>query len=378
MKNRRIVVDRNIPAASECLAGLGEVRLVDGRRLTRSDLTDADALLVRSVTRVDASLLRNTPVSFVGSATSGLDHIDRSFLQDKQVAFAYAPGANANSVVEYVLSAIGAVGDALEQLLAGAKLGVVGYGFVGKILCARLDALEVGYCVYDPWLPEQETDSMASLEDVLACPVITLHPELTYAEPWPSYHLIDQEILAKLDERQLLINASRGAVVDNTALLARFGEAKPPVVVLDVWEDEPIINRELLQCVELGTAHIAGYSLDAKVGGTRLLAQALAQHWQATLPADGEWLAEKSVVNPGEVLDTPQLIRTLLGARYDIRRDDTLLRQAIAQYDTGPAFDLLRSNYRERRELAGSAVSAPCLSKTQKQIVTALGCELVA
>ncbi len=149
-----ILADENIPAVEHYLGALGRVQRVNGRTLERAQLQDVDILLVRSVTRVDEALLAGCPVKFVGTATSGFDHIDRRLSGAHGIAFAYAPGSNANSVVEYVLAAIAAVGDKLEQLLAGGVVGIVGYGAIGKAVAARLAALGIRYRIYDPWLDQ--------------------------------------------------------------------------------------------------------------------------------------------------------------------------------------------------------------------------------
>ncbi|NQX89836.1 MAG: 4-phosphoerythronate dehydrogenase, partial [Halioglobus sp.] len=215
----KIVADENIPGLQRDPDHGVKLSRVAGRGIQAEHLTDADILLVRSVTRVDQSLLSESPVRFVGSATSGFDHIDRTYLQRRGIVFAHAPGANANAVVEYVLTAIAAVGDTLEELLHGAAVGIIGYGHVGSALAARLHDLGIDHKVYDPWLDPAVVGSAASLDDVLDCSVVTLHPELTHAKPWPSYHLLGAEELSQLRPNTLLINASRGAIIDNQALL---------------------------------------------------------------------------------------------------------------------------------------------------------------
>lgn len=376
-----IVADENIPAVEEYLGALGQVVRVNGRSLTSVQLAGADILLVRSVTRVDAALLDGTPVRFVGTATSGIDHIDREYLAHNAVGFAHAPGANANSVVEYVLTAIAAVGDKLEQLLSGGRVGIVGYGNVGRALAARLRALDVAYQVYDPWLDRQKLDRSAGLDVVLDCDVVSLHPELCMEQPWPSHHLLGREQLRRLRPGALLINASRGAVVDNAALLERLEGANAPLAVLDVWEGEPTIDASLLTRVALGTAHIAGYSLDGKLLATRLLSDAVIAHLEATrLPSRSRSVdfpaRESPSLRASGELSGAGLIRFLLRARYDIRADDDLLRRAVTRarqpQEIGRAFDQLRRDYRDRRELAGSVVEAR--SHEQLGVLRAMGC----
>jgi len=372
-----ILADENIPAVEHYLAAIGHVKSVNGRTLQRAQLESVDVLLVRSVTRVDAALLNGCGIKFVGTATSGFDHIDREYLNERGIAFAYAPGSNANSVVEYVLAAIAAVGDKLEQLLAGGIVGIVGYGFIGKAMAARLAALGIRHRIYDPWLDPNSIPHAAEFDAVLDCDVVTLHPQLVGQQPWPSYHLLGVAQLQRLRPDALLINASRGPVVDNTALLEQLDSGRGPHTVLDVWEGEPDISAALLQRVTLGTAHIAGYSLDAKLLATRMLVEAMTTSLRLPpLPTDSPAIKAAAVPAPAG-LSGAGLVRTLVQSRYDIYRDDALLRQAVLvdqpAVARGQRFDLLRKSYRERRELAGSAVCGD-LQAVQLGLLSALGC----
>lgn len=372
----RIVADSNLPGVETLFSPWGEVRRVEGRTLQREHLLEADVLLVRSVTRVDRALLEGTPVRFVGSGTAGLDHVDRDYLQSMGIGFAAAPGANANAVVEYVLAVIGVVDERAECLLAGGRVGIVGCGHVGRILAARLDALGIANCQYDPWLAEEALPAPASLAEVLTCDVVSLHCELTRQTPWPSYHLLDEARLAALRPQQLLINASRGAVVDNRALAARLRTAEPPRAVLDVWEGEPQVDAALLERLVLGTPHIAGYSLEAKWAASRLLADALAEFLGRAGAVAGGLPSPETIELPGHLAGAG-LWRVLLGNRYDPHEDDRALRHlvATAQPAQVPAgFDALRRHYRERRELAGSRVHAA--TEHQRDFAAALGCQV--
>lgn len=372
-----IVADENIPALEHYLGAFGSVQRVNGRTLGRAQLGTADILLVRSVTRVDEALLAGSPVKFVGTATSGFDHIDTEYLNQHAIAFAHAPGSNANSVVEYVLAAIAAVGNTLEHLLAGGNVGIVGYGSIGKALAARLAALGICCRIYDPWLDQQLIPHAADLNAVLECDVVTLHPELTMQQPWPSHHLLGAAQLRRLRPATLLINASRGSVVDNTALLEILADGRGPRAVLDVWEDEPHISRALLRQVTLGSAHIAGYSLDGKLLATRMLSEAVAAHLQLRPPNVTCQQGAATALSVCAGWSAAELVRFLVQSRYDILRDDTLLRQSLltapSAADAGQRFDLLRKAYRERRELAGSRVTG-VEELNHHRLVTGLGC----
>jgi len=376
----RILADENIPAVEHYAAGLGTVRRFSGRALQAAQLADVDVLLIRSVTRVDATLLASCPgLRFVGTATSGFDHVDRVLLRERGIGFAHAPGSNANSVVEYVLAAIAAVGDHLERILSGTPVGIIGCGVIGTAVAARLDALGVDYRMYDPWLPPGALGRPAELPAVLECGVITLHAELTQRQPWPSYHLLDGDSLAGIPSSSLLINASRGAVVDNAALGQVLAAAGSPEVVLDVWEGEPAIDPALLRRVVLGTPHIAGYSLDGKLLATRMLVAAMAT--ELALPWDDPGSAAgapPALLVPAACSDA-ELLRAILAQRYDIRADDHALRAAtmgVGQEAAASGFDRLRRNYPDRREVLASPVAAGRLSAPARRLLQALGCAL--
>ncbi len=365
-----IVADENLRGKGRFLEPLGKVVTAAGRAIDAAMLEHADALIVRSVTQVDAALLAKADkLRFVGSATAGLDHIDQAALDKRGIVFSAAPGSNANSVVEYVLAAIATHGNTLERLLDGAKLGIVGQGHVGRLLASRLTALGIDHRSYDPWL-----DASSSLQDVLACEVISLHPSLHRREPWPSYHLLGAAQLAQLRDDVLLINASRGAVLDNPALSTWLRQHPNAGAVLDVWEGEPVPNRALLQQAFIATPHIAGYALDAKLKATEQLAAKLCELFSLSRreKTDG------ADVQPPLLLQTAepaQMLRALLTARYDICRDHqrfvAMCRDAQGREALAAGFDALRKHYPERRELAGANVVVEC--ETGCRLAKALG-----
>lgn len=373
----RILADENIPAVEHYAGTLASVQHFSGRALQPEQLAEVDVLLVRSVTRVDAQLLGDSRLKFVGTATSGFDHIDRDYLGRRGIAFAHAPGSNANSVVEYVLAAIAAVGEHLERVLAGAPVGVVGYGVIGRTVATRLRALGINYRAYDPWLSPGAVDQPALLPEILGCAVITLHAELTRRQPWPSYHLLDAAALARIPADSLLINASRGPVVDNLALSDLLQGGGGPDVVLDVWEGEPRISQTLLGQVKLGTPHIAGYSLDGKLLATRMLVEAMARALELPWRNPGSAAGAAAPLQTGAHGSAAGTLRHLLAQRYDIGADDAALRGVTRGADpeaAALAFDRLRRHYPERRELLGSAVAPGPASPDALRLLAGLGC----
>jgi erythronate-4-phosphate dehydrogenase len=342
----KLVVDENIPAARDTFGRFGSVSLLPGRRIDAAAVREADILLVRSVTPVDAALLAGSRVRFVATATAGIDHVDTAWLAKQGIAFASAPGSNADSVVDYVLAAMAHCFPDEAPIPA---VGIVGCGEVGGRLLRRLRALGIGCRVFDPFV--HGIAEAASLESVLACGVITLHVPLTREGPHPTWHLLDAARLARLAEDALLINAARGEVVDNAALLAALTERSRLRAVLDVWEPEPELDPRLLARCTLGTPHIAGYALDGKLRGVAQVHAALC----AFLGVQ-ETLVEALALPPAGTLDAGCADWKQAALRcYDLRADDERLRAAVSADPgvRGAAFDRLRREYPVRREFSG-------------------------
>lgn len=374
-----IVADENIPLLDRFFEDIGTIRRVSGRNMTPADVHDADILLVRSVTRVDRNLLEGSRIKFVGTATIGTDHVDMDWLESQGIAFASAPGCNAASVAEYVLSvlSIHAEQRGLDDW-TGLSVGIIGAGNVGRRLAARLEKLGFDTKVNDPPRqaaePEEEFDS---LEDTLGCDVITLHTPLTEGGDDPTHHLINAERLAVLGRSQLLINTSRGGVIDSVALKARLAEADAPKAVLDVWEDEPQVDPDLARYAWLMTPHIAGYSLEGKVGGTEMIYKALCQF--LGLPVrkkSGQFMADPalsklSFTSSANARDAAHLA---IRACYDVRRDDARYRQVLAlpEDERAAAFDAMRRDYPVRREFSSTKIQLKGGAKELQQVFKAL------
>jgi erythronate-4-phosphate dehydrogenase len=371
----RLLADENIVGLEGLPGDSVSVTTISGRQLTRDQLEGFDALWVRSVTQVDEALVGGSGLRFVGTATAGLEHINQTVLRDLGIAFAAAPGSNANAVVEYVLAALAELGEPWERLEQGAGLAIVGYGHVGQRLASVARAMGWALRIYDPWYAQQMSTptgkhpglaEFCSFDEVLQATVISLHTSLHRETPWPSYHLFDDAALGKLSSAQWLVNAARGAVVDNRALRDRLDGASPVNCVLDVWEAEPCFDAALLHRpgLRLATPHIAGYSWDAKLEATRMLYAAMVEQGLIDRPlatvgeraAEIQPLCEATAAAGGATLE---IMRALLSQRYRIADDNQRFRTLADLPDTARAvgFDRLRKEYPQRRELRGSLLS---------------------
>lgn len=378
----RIVIDENIPLAREAFGALGAVTSMPGRAITASDVQSADALLVRSVTSVDASLLEGSRVQFVGSATIGTDHVDATYLRARGIAFAHAPGSNAESVVEYVLAALLRLSVRWGEALRGKTVGIVGCGHIGGRLAERLPAFGARVLKNDPPLAAQPASGVAhafvDLADVLEnADVATLHVPLIRDGAYATRHLIGARELAQQPEGAWLINTSRGPVVDHEALKAARTAGRPAALVLDVWEGEPTPDPLLLDRTDLATPHIAGYSYDGKVQGTAMLYDALATHFG--LPRS--WDAQDALVPapedrlvlhpPDPTLPETAWLDALVRQMYAVEEDDARLRALLALPTDRHAdyFARLRKDYGRRRAFSRHTLAAEAVPPPYRRAV---------
>ena len=394
----KILADQAIPNAKEIFSTFGEVELKYGRDIQPCDLQGVDALIVRSVTKVNDELLAQADkLQFVGTATAGVDHIDIPALDRRNIKFAAAHGCNARSVADYVLCVWMVLAQRYGLDLSQMSIGIVGMGHVGARVYRRAQALGMKIVCSDPIRAhELKTliDSMQdkanpafggndvklaavrilaegdarlcdldladpelydhTLEEVLACDIVSLHVPLTELRPsniHPTFHMIGKEQLESMRDGQILINTSRGAVVDNQALYDLLS-ARPGCIHawLDVFENEPnLIVPDLVQYLEGSTAHIAGYALEAKNRGTEMVAKAMIKAlnlpYQLNVPRAESDIA-RIELSPSAVVNYDLLSRIIFSI-YDVRRDDSLFRTKC--FD-GPSFDQLRKDYQERHE----------------------------
>lgn len=360
----KIVADANIPFVRECLSSVGEVEVLGGRDITSRNVADADALLVRSITPVNEELLSGSRVRFVGTATIGFDHVDLGYLERNHIGFASAPGSNANSAAEYVIAALLEIGRRHNLRLEDKSIGVIGVGNVGGRVAGKCEALGMHVRRNDPPLQRRTGDSQyVPLGALYDCDFITIHTPLTREGIDKTFHLADGGFFSSLKPGAVFFNASRGAVVDSPALQQAIRAGRLQAVALDVWEDEPDIDVGLLEMVDLGTPHIAGYSYDGKVAGMIMIYNALCAHFHLRPTRKIEdFLPQPDVprlaLETGDASDEELLARAVEQV-YSIQRDDRNLRQIVTQpaEKRGRFFDDLRKHYPVRREFHNTVVA---------------------
>lgn len=372
----RILADENIPML-EVFEQHGQLRRVAGRSLDRAVLADAEVLLVRSVTQVDQTLLAGSQVKFVGTCTIGTDHLDLDYLAAQGIGWASAPGCNARGVVDYVLGALLTLAERDGVNLAQRCYGVVGAGQVGNRLVQVLRGLGWQVLVCDPPRQQREGGDYVDLTTLLErCDVVSLHTPLTALGDWPTQHLIGAEQLQRLTVGSWLINASRGAVLDNQALKQFLVQRADVRAVLDVWEGEPLVDVELAQRCDIATAHIGGYSLDGKIRGTEQIYQAFCQHFAVPAKAAIEFPAQ-TLLSMQLAAHTPMMdaLRVLCRAVYDPRSDDAAFRLSLqGDADARRAgFDQVRKNYPVRREIPDLQLHVSQPHDDLRQMIMALG-----
>ena len=359
----KIVADANIPYVSECFCSMGDVTVVSGREMTASVVADADCLLVRSITAVNSELLAGSRVRFVGTATIGFEHVDVDFLAKQNIAFASAPGSNANSVAEYVVAAMLEAAKKHNFQLEGKSIGIVGVGNVGSKVEQKAKALGMKVYLNDPPLQRDSGDAKyLPIEKVYGSDFVTVHTPLSFEGIDKTFHLADEGFFKSLKAGGIFLNTSRGGVVDTAALKGAIKSGKVRMAVLDVWEDEPNIDAELLEMVDIGTPHIAGYSLDGKAAGLIMIYRAACEYFGVEEKFGiGSFLPEP--IEPqleieGGAGGEQEVLRETVEKIYSICEDDSRLRWILDRPPgkRGKFFDGLRRDYPVRREFQNTSV----------------------
>ena len=339
-----------MPRLDETFGHHGKIKRLDGRSIRHDDLVDADVLLVRSVTRVNAGLLEGTRVRFVGSATIGTDHLDTGWLEENDIAWAHAPGCNADAAAQYTLAMMWLACERLRKDFKQQTVGIIGRGNVGRRLEHLLQALNIPVMACDPPLEDLGEQQLVSMQEACANSIISLHVPLTRTGIYPTENIFDQNRLATLKPGTLLMNTSRGGVIEGNALLAQLKSGNL-YAALDVWPDEPLITPELLELVTVASPHIAGYSLEGKHAGTEMIYRAFLDAF--AIEPDPQETTKSDAVTVDYLPSTPidEILHQLLNTSCPVSRDDAALRATPGE------FDRLRSNYPQRHEFKSHLVN---------------------
>ncbi len=349
-----IIADENIIYAEQAFSQFGNVQLIKGRDISNSILKETDALMVRSVTNVNNELLKKTNVKFVGTATIGTDHIDEDYLNENGIEFTSAKGCNSYAVMEYILASVNLFINNQKRKFNEISIGIIGVGNIGSKLEKLFTALGAKVLLNDPPLKRiTNKKKYVPLEEVLSADIITCHVPLNLTGKDKTFHLIDEKEIAQLKPGVVLINSSRGPVVNNSALKKRISEKKDICAVLDVWENEPNLDLALMKLVNIATPHVAGYSLEGKINGTKILYDKFCEFlgkeklWEPVYPE-----VTNNVIS-NEYNSEEELIDMLFPCIYNIEEDSNFTKSQILsnKNEISQTFDLLRKNYPLRREL---------------------------
>lgn len=354
----KIICANSVTLGESAFAGFGELVLPSEGDINADRVRDADAVVTRSKTPLNADLLAGSTVRFAGTCTAGIDHACLPELAELGIQFASAPGCNANAVSEYVVAALL---EAPGFTFAEKTIGIIGHGEVGSRVDRKLAALGCRILRYDP--PKAQAGAAGPYVDLARllreADVVTLHVPLVEDGPFPTRGLLGTKEIGELKKGVILINACRGEAVDSEALRAARQSGQVSWLVLDVWDPEPQVPLGLLEVADLATPHIAGHSVEGKVNGTRQIREQLIAHFSLEMPG---W--DPTPLMPAPLHTQIQLpeagslesrLRQAVRACYEIRRDDRDLRTESG--DIGKLFVKLRRNYRDRREFAATRVS---------------------
>ena len=336
----KVIVDDKIPYIREALTMMGvDAVYVPGSHIDNALVRYADALIIRTRTRCDATLLEGSSVRFIATATIGYDHIDTAYCASQGIRWTNAPGCNAASVCQYIQSVLLLLQKERGVQLAESTIGIIGVGHVGTLVANMVTTWGMRVLLCDPPRAERGEQGFVSLQEIAReADIITLHTPLTYEGPHRTWHLADEAFFGSLQRKPYFINTSRGETTDTRALQQALDSGLIAQCIIDVWEHEPHIDRHLLECCYIGTPHIAGYSADGKANATRMSLETLSSHFGlGKVPAITPPAPDKTIPQ------TTSRAEALLHI-YNPHTDSSVLKSHPED------FELLRGNYPLRRE----------------------------
>jgi erythronate-4-phosphate dehydrogenase len=373
----KIIADDKIPFLKGVLEPFSDITYLPGRLIGNPQVKNADALLIRTRTKCTKDLLAETNVSFIGTATIGFDHIDTRYCESNNILWTNAPGCNSSSVQQYIASALLKISGDFKFRLKDKTIGIIGVGNVGKKVERTARLLGMNVLLNDP--PRARSEGNADFTDLNTllgeADIITLHVPLNIVGDDKTYHLVSDKTIRKMKKGAWLLNSSRGEVIETAALKKVIKTGRLSGVILDVWENEPDLDYELLENIFLATPHIAGYSTDGKANGTAMVVNSLCDKFQLPMK---NWYPEvipqpivrEININAAE-LETEDVIREAVLKTYNISEDDLKLRFSPKD------FEKQREKYPVRREFPSFTVNLTGGSKKMQKILEDFGFSVV-
>lgn len=360
----KIIIDNKIPYIKGAFDQVADVVYLPGSKTTPEIVRDADALITRTRTICDEKLLKGSKVRFIATATIGFDHIDTEYCRKAQISWTNAPGCNAESVNQYIASALFSWSLKKRTPLAGKTIGIVGVGQVGSRVEKLCKVIGMKVLLNDP--PRQRNEGpghFVSLETIQReADIITFHVPLNKSGEDATFHMVNHSFLQQLEKKPLLINSCRGEVFQTGEVIHAVKTGKVSGLIIDCWENEPDPEPELLDLVEFGTPHIAGYSKDGKANGTAMSVQAVSRffglgldHWQ---PEGIEPPSNPVIEIDGAQRKENAILAEIILSTYDIGNDDEALRNAPER------FEQLRGDYPVRREFSSYTIKPQNLDES--------------
>lgn len=345
----KIVADKNIPYLKGIVESFGNVTYLDGAAFSHEAIKDAEVLIVRTVTRFDETLLKDSAVKLICSATIGYDHIDTAYCDHHNIVWHNAPGCNSGSVQQYVVSSLITIAEKKGFDIKGKTIGIVGVGNVGKKVARACEILGMKVLLNDP--PREaleEAINFVSLQTIMEqADIITFHTPLIRDGRYKTYHLADQSFFSSLKRKPIIINSARGGIIDTQAIKGAIQNHSVSGAIIDCWENEPTIDLEYMNMVDIATPHIAGYSADGKANATRMSLDAIADFYKLDKTPISE-IKEPSPDNPIIDLNTLDVsdnrIYSSILNTYNPMADFSRLKTAPN------TFKELRNSYPLRRE----------------------------
>jgi erythronate-4-phosphate dehydrogenase len=369
----KIIADSKIPFLKGVFEPYGTVEYYAGNEITPEVVKDADALIVRTRTRCDAALLKGSSVKFIATATIGFDHIDTDYCKKNGIVWKNAQGCNSGSVMQYVASVLTRLSMRYKLDFKETTLGIIGVGKVGSKVARMASVLGMKVLLNDPPRERKEgRGAFVSLSEIAdRADIITFHVPLNRGGNDNTFHLFNESFVQTLKPGSIIINSSRGEVVSGYVLKKVLKEKSMKAAVLDVWENEPVIDIDLVSLIDIATPHIAGYSMDGKANGTAMSVRAVSNFFNLGLK---NWYPQKIAAPTNTTieidcagLNLQQVVSKAILFTYDVKQDDIRLKSSIS------TFEYQRNNYPVRREFNIFTVKLTNATPDQYEVLKRLG-----